>query len=376
MTAEVLVVGGGIAGVSVALELVERDVSVHLLDRAEVGGGSTGAGEGNVLLCDKSIGPELEMGKHGLALYDELEERYPDVARIRRKGALLVYPDDVAPRAPFAEAMRAAGVRCEAIDPPDLRAAEPELAPDIAGALLFPDDLQCDPLGMTRAAAGALRGIGGTVSTGLAARAIRVEGGRVVGVDTDQGLVPCGAVVLAAGAWSAPLAASAGLHLPVEPRKGQLVMTEPAPGFVVHKVVDAGYAGTVSSSDAQVQVSTVMETTWDGHVLVGASRERVGFDDTVRADVTERLLSAGRRIMPRLADLQVSDTWAGFRPYLPDHRPAVGASEVADGLWVSTGHEGAGIALGPISGRMLAQAYCGEPLPMNISPFSPDRFMP
>jgi D-hydroxyproline dehydrogenase subunit beta len=373
---DVVVVGAGIAGVSVALELAERDVAVHLLDRAEVAGGSTGAGEGNVLLCDKVPGPELELAKLGHQLYDELEERYPDVARIRRKGALLVYPDAdaVQRRDALAAAMAAEAVACVPLDGDEARAIEPELAPDIAGALLFPTDLQCDPLGITRAAGRALRGLGGTVQAGTPVRAVRAARGRIQGVETDDGFVACPTVVLAAGAWTAPLAQSAGIRLPVEPRKGQLVMTEAAPDFVRHKVLDASYADTVASADPAAQVATVLETSWRGAVLVGSSRERVGFDDTVSDDVTAELLRRGRRLMPGLARLRVTDAWVGFRPYLPDHLPAVGPSRAVEGLWVSTGHEGAGIALGPISGRLVARAYCGEPLPIDLAPFAPDRF--
>ncbi|HVW18246.1 MAG TPA: FAD-binding oxidoreductase, partial [Solirubrobacteraceae bacterium] len=185
------------------------------------------------------------------------------------------------------------------------------------------------------------------------------------------------AVVLAAGPWSAPLAASAGLALPVAPRKGQLArlrLPEPDERWLRHKVVDGGYLLSVASADAGRQVTTVIETTHDGAVLVGSSRERSGFDPDVDRALAERMRARAARIVPEAAALEVEDAWVGFRPWLPDHLPAIGASRLVAGLWVATGHEGSGVALGPVTGRIVAAAICGEAPPLDLAPFDPDRF--
>jgi glycine/D-amino acid oxidase-like deaminating enzyme len=109
-------------------------------------------------------------------------------------------------------------------------------------------------------------------------------------------------------------------------------------------------------------------------VLVGSSRERRGFDVAVDGAVSEAMLARAARLMPRLRGLAVDSAWAGLRPWLPDHLPAIGPSAVAEGLWIATGHEGAGVALGPITGRVVAQAMCGEPVAADLAPFAPDRF--
>ena len=144
---------------------------------------------------------------------------------------------------------------------------------------------------------------------------------------------------------------------------------------VRHKVFDGAYLAAVAAPDAGLQVSTVIETTWDGDVLVGSSRERRGFDTTVDPAVTEAMLEraarADARASPRLAG---RDAWAGLRPWLPDGLPALGPSRAVPGLWVATGHEGAGVGLGPISGELLAAALCGERPALDLTPFDPDRF--
>jgi D-hydroxyproline dehydrogenase subunit beta len=380
----VVVVGAGIVGCSCAYELASRGVSVCLVDRGPVSGGTTGLGEGNVLCCDKRPGAELSLAVSGLALYDELEELLGEEAGVRRKGALVVHADEAGWEGEAARlsALRAAGVSCSVLSAPEVREAEPALRGPLLGASWFPDDLQCAPRAIARGLARRAAALGAVVETGREVRSIVMNGSkegrpeppRVEGVDTRQGTIFAAQVVLACGAWSAPLAATAGLHLPVEPRKGQLVRLEHRPDFLRHKVIDGSYMAAVESEDTGLQVSTVMETTLDGHVLVGSSRERRGFDVEVDPAVSAALLTAAGRLAPGIADLATDTAWAGLRPWLPEGLPAIGPTKAADGLFIATGHEGAGVAHGPITGRLVAQAICGEQPELDLSPFDPDRF--
>jgi D-hydroxyproline dehydrogenase subunit beta len=128
------------------------------------------------------------------------------------------------------------------------------------------------------------------------------------------------------------------------------------------------------SGDSGLQVTTVVETTWEGDVLVGSSRERRGFDTAVDDAVSDAMVARAARLFPRLAALPRAAAWAGLRPWLPDHLPAIGPSSAVEGLLLATGHEGAGVALGPVTGRLVAQLYCGEPPVVDPAPFDPDRF--
>ncbi|HEX8102288.1 MAG TPA: FAD-binding oxidoreductase [Solirubrobacteraceae bacterium] len=363
---EVVVVGAGIAGVCTARELALRGVDVCLLDAGEVSGGTTGLGEGNVLCSDKDAGPELSLALLGRALYDEIEASLGDVAQIRRKGALIVHPEAATWAAEPARVARlaAAGVDSALLGPEEVREREPALTGELHGASYFAEDLQCAPRAITRALA---REVPRVLTR------CRVESIEAGGVRTERGFLAADAVVLAAGAWSGALAASAGLELPVEPRWGQLVqLASPVP--IRHKVVDGSYLASVTDPGAELQVSTVLETTFEGDVLVGSSRARRGFSDAVDPAVTEAMLARAARLMPGLRGGHVARAWSGLRPWLPDHLPAIGPSRAVEGLWVNTGHEGAGVALGPVSGRLLAQALCGEPTLADLAPFDPDRF--
>jgi glycine/D-amino acid oxidase-like deaminating enzyme len=146
------------------------------------------------------------------------------------------------------------------------------------------------------------------------------------------------------------------------------------PVTIRHKVFDGAYLAAVAAPEAGLQLSTVLETTWQGHVLVGSSRERRGFDTAVDPAVSEAMLERAAHVIPAVAQLTVDDAWAGLRPWLPDGLPALGPSRAVPGLWVATGHEGAGVGLGPISGELLAAALCGERPALDLAPFDPDRF--
>jgi glycine/D-amino acid oxidase-like deaminating enzyme len=345
--ADAIVVGAGICGAAAAFELAERGLDVLLLDRGAVAGGTTGLGEGNVLVCDKPPGPERDLAILGRDLWVELGERFPE-AHVTRKGALLL-----AEGSDLASAH--SGVCLDARSDPLL---EPALASDVR-VVHEPGDLQVDPRGLTRALVSRLR-----VREHVAVAA--VERGAVV-LASGQRLT-CEHVVVATGPWAADLTG-----LPVEPRKGQLVALAAPRGLIRHKLVEAAYAEAVAGPGDTLVIATVIEQTLDGdEVLVGSSRERVGFDATVSESTTRALVARAARFVPALADLPVTRAWCGFRPWLPDGLPAIG--EVVPGVWTTTGHEGAGVGLGPISGRLLAQLITGEAPLADPAPFDPRRF--
>jgi glycine/D-amino acid oxidase-like deaminating enzyme len=182
--------------------------------------------------------------------------------------------------------------------------------------------------------------------------------------------------VNAAGTWAGELAALAGVRVPVLPRRGFVLVTEPLPGIVRHKVYAAEYVGDVASSDDALQSSPVVEGTPAGTILIGASRERVGFDRTFSRAAAAGLARGAIGLFPVLAGVRVIRSYLGFRPYCPDHLPIIGPDPRAPGLWHATGHEGAGIGLSAGTGSLLAQALSGRGPALDLAPFAPGRFAP
>ena len=375
---EVAVVGAGIVGAATAWELHARGVDVALLDRGEVSGATTGLGEGNVLCSDKEVGPELELTLAGLRVYDELEALLGEQARIRRKGALIVHRarGDLGGRgrARGAPARRRA---CRAACSTSTTCARwsPSSRATLAGASFFPADLQCAPRAIARALAGGLP----RVHTG-----VEVHGGRGRARPGDGRCARATARWRAARRSSPPARGAArwprrpGVALPLEPRKGQLVRLAAATRderFIRHKVVEAGYLGSVASVDAGLQVTTVLETTWEGDVLVGSSRERRGFDLSVDDAVSDAMLEQAFALMPGLRGARARRRMGRAAPVAarsPARHRAVGRRRRGCGWPPAT--RAPAWRSGPVTGRLVAQLYAGEAPVVDPAPFSPDRF--
>jgi glycine/D-amino acid oxidase-like deaminating enzyme len=185
--------------------------------------------------------------------------------------------------------------------------------------------------------------------------------------------------VNAAGTWSGEVAALAGVPLPIAPRRGFILVTEPLggrrePAPIRHKVYAADYMSTVVSDDAALQISTVVESTRARTILIGASRERVGFAAGYSLPVLRRLAAQAVALFPFLAEVAVVRAYRGFRPYAPDHLPVIGADPRMPGLYHACGHEGAGIGLAPATGALVAMQIVGGPSAVDPRPFRPDRF--
>lgn len=382
---DVVIVGGGIVGAACAYYAARAGLDTVVVDRGPVAGGTTGAGEGNILLSDKSPGPELDLALLSVRLWQEIAaERAAESASFGRdiefelKGGLVVAadPEGLDALLTLTEAQRGSGVEAQHVAPNELGALEPHLAPGLAGGVVYPQDAQVQPalaaahlIAAARRAGARLR-IGETVT-----RLLLTRDGSMRAVVTNRGEIHAPAVINAAGVWSGAVAALAGVALPVQPRRGFILVTEPLPPLIRHKVYAADYVADVASGSAALQTSTVVEGTASGPVLIGASRERVGFDRRMSLPVLRRLAAQATELFPVLAKVNAVRAYVGFRPYLPDHLPAVGADPRVPGLFHACGHEGAGIGLAPATGHLIARALLGLlPQELDMAAFRPDRF--
>ncbi|MEU4145715.1 NAD(P)/FAD-dependent oxidoreductase [Streptomyces parvulus] len=374
LTCDVVVVGAGMVGAACALYAAREGLDVIVVDRGHVAGGTTGAGEGNLLVSDKGPGPELDLALHSARLWTALAGELGREVEYEAKGGVVVAatPEALAGLETFAAGQRAAGVEALSVPADRLRDLEPRLAPGLAGAVHYPQDAQVMP---ALAAAHLLRASGARLHAGRTVTGVlRGPGGAVRGVRTDRGDLHAPAVVNAAGPWGGEVAALAGVRLPVLPRRGHVLVTEPLPPRIRHKVYAADYVADVASDSAALQTSPVVEGTAAGPVLIGASRERVGFDRSLSLPALRALAAGATRLFPFLARVRVLRAYAGFRPYLPDHLPAVGPDPGVPGLYHACGHEGAGIGLSTGTGHLIAALLSGGPPALDPTPFRPDRF--
>jgi D-hydroxyproline dehydrogenase subunit beta len=379
---DVVVIGAGIVGAACAYHASRAGLRVCVIDRGPLAGGTTGAGEGNLLVSDKEPGPELELALlswtvwRSLAGVPVLGTTFGARAELDPKGGLVVAASEASLRglATLAGQQAAAGVMAVQVSAPDLREHEPNLAGDLAGGFRYPQDLQVQPMMAAALLLRLAREAGAQMLLGEAVTGFIRDGDRFTGVRTARRDLATGAVVNCAGTWAGEVAALAGVPVPVAPRRGFVLVTEALPRVVRHKVYAADYVTDVASDSAALQSSPVVEGTPSGTVLIGATRERVGFDRAWSAEAIRRLAAGAVRLFPFLAEVVALRAYRGFRPYCPDHLPVIGPDPRAPGLWHACGHEGAGIGLSAATGLLIGQSLRGEPTDLPLHPFRPERF--
>lgn len=379
---DVVVVGAGIVGASCAYYAARDGLSVCVVDRGPLAGGTTSAGEGNLLVSDKAPGPELELALLANAAWRDLGEvdlddrSVAEVVELETKEGLVVAASDTAFRnlELLATAQRAAGVVADVVAAGELASYEPNLTSGLAGGALYPQDMQVQPMVATAALLRLARLAGADVMTGEDVVGFVRHGNRIAGVLTENRSIGAGDVVNAAGTWAGQLAALAGAPVPVAPRRGFVLVTEPLPRMIRRKVYLADYVADVASDSAALQTSPVVEGTPAGNVLIGATRERVGFDRSWSDDAVRALAQGAARLFPFLTDVAVLRAYRGFRPYCPDHLPVIGADPRAPGLVHACGHEGAGIGLATATGILVSQVVRRVATDMSLHAFRPDRF--
>ncbi|WP_274917730.1 NAD(P)/FAD-dependent oxidoreductase [Streptomyces sp. WZ-12] len=384
--ARAVVLGAGIIGAACARELALAGLDVLVVDRGGAAAATTAHGEGNVLVSDKGPGPELELAQFSRRLWPEvlteLVNRRLHTARSVEwdpKGGIVIATTAVGARelTRFAAAQRAAGVRVEPLDARALAEAEPFATREHTAALHYPDDAQVQPAAAAAALLADALDAGARLRTGCEVLGAVTRGdastGVLTGVRTSTGPIEADLFVNAAGPWSGELSARLGAPVDVRPRRGDVLVTTPLPPLVFHKVYDADYVGAVGSSAEAMQTSAVVEATRAGSVLLGSSRRRVGFDDRLRPEVLSAIAAKALRLFPCLAGVPVMRAYGGFRPYVPDHLPIIGADPRLAGLWHAGGHEGAGIGLSVGTARLLRNLMLGQSTEIDAAPFRVDR---
>jgi D-hydroxyproline dehydrogenase subunit beta len=382
VSSDVVVIGAGIVGAACAYYAAREGLSVTVIERGPIVSGTTGAGEGNILVSDKEPGAELDLALLSNRLWREISDvplhgrTFGSAVELEFKGGLVVASSDVTLSGleRLAQEQRTLGIEAIPVPRHELREHEPHLAGDLAGGYLYPQDMQVQPMLTAAHLLRLARRSGATVLPHEPVTGYLRRGDRVAGVRTPQRSMSAGAVVNATGTWAGELADLAGVRVPVAPRRGFILVTEPLPLLIWRKVYFADYIADVASDSAALQSSAVVERTRAGTVLIGASRERVGFDRTLSLPALRQLAAGAVRLFPVLSNVAVMRAYRGFRPYCPDHLPVIGPDARAPGLYHACGHEGAGIGLSLGTGRLIAQTLIGATPDIDLDPFRPDRF--
>lgn len=360
---DVAVVGAGIVGAACAEALAARGLRVDVFEARFPGSGSTGSAMGHLVVLDDSEA-QFALSAYSRKLWTGRSAELPPEVEDVPAGTLWVAADEeemgrVRSKAAFYSGR---GVPAEILDAKGLSEAEPNLRPGLAGGLRVPGDRILYPPSAARFLLAKASRNGARLRT---EEVLEVGEGFL---RSASGRTAAGAVLVATGAAAPALLPG----LPVVPKKGHLVITDRAPGFCRHQLIELGYLKSAHGG-ARESVAFNLQPRAGGQMLVGSSRELVGFDASVNRPLVARMLARAVEYVPSIAKLPALRIWAGFRPATDDNLPLIGRWPALRDVWVAAGHEGLGITTSLGTAALLAALVTGEPPPLDPAPFAPDR---
>lgn len=366
-TADVVIVGGGVMGTSIAFHLAEAGVTdILLLEQNELGSGSTSKAAGGVR-ANFSDELNIALGARSLEAFARFGERPGQEIDLHRVGYLFLLSSDEQVEL-FEESTRlqnAAGQPTRMLDVAEAVQLAPILSPDgLVAACFSPNDGHCTPESVVLGYATAARKLGATLVTGCEVTGIDAVGNEIRGVRTSRGTVATSTVICAAGAWSAPLAAMAGIDLPVTPLRRQIVVTEAIPGLPREMPMTIDFSSTF-----------YFHSEGPG-LLVGMSdpEEEPGFHLNRSDDWLPRLTAAMEQRAPALLDVGLASGWAGLYENTPDHNALIGEDTTVSRFLYATGFSGHGFLQAPAIGEILRDLYLTREPFVDISPLTATRF--
>jgi sarcosine oxidase subunit beta len=395
--ADIAVIGGGLIGSAISYFLSQRVVAkaalarrrqardLVLVEAEDLGAGASGACDGLTFTQTKLPGPHLELALKSLALYEELETRFGEEIELERSGGLVVAETQAEWEAlkETGQNLRSSGANVEILNGEELRDLEPALSPNLIGASFSPIDGQVNPLVLNFALAQAAKENGVEVRLFWKVRSLE-KNKRKAGycLKGEKGEIEAEKVVVAAGIQTPLLLKSFGLDLPIIPRRGQILVTETAPRILSRPLISASYLRAKFATPAfpsredeeKVDCGLSIEQTKAGNFLIGSTREFVGLDKGASWEAMKLLASRAEKALPYLKELSVIRAFAGLRPYTPDGLPVLGEVPGHPGLYVASGHEGDGVMLAPITGKLMAELLLEGKTSFDLAPFAASRF--
>jgi glycine oxidase len=370
MKNDVVVVGGGVIGCSIALRLAQQGLKVVLVERGRLGCEASRAAAGMLSPQAEAMGPSpfFDFCMKSRALYPNFARELAELSGIdpeyRDEGTLAVRLE----RTPLDHFQqwtgwqKDAGLHLENLGEAEIHALAPALGPGAIDGVFLQGDHQIDNRRLMDALAAALANNGVQVVEGEMVEAIEFEATnntrRAVGVRSRSGRISAGVVVIAAGCWSSQLLGLAGLRVITEPARGQMLALR-GDSTVFDYTLNSGHCYLVPRRD--------------GRVVVGSTVEYTGFQKAVTAEAIGSLLNAATELAPVLAGFELIETWCGLRPDTSDHLPILGRSGI-DNLILATGHFRNGILLAPATADLIVEVITQGRSPVDMAPFGVERF--
>jgi len=369
-SAEVVVIGGGVVGASIAFHLAEADVDVALIEKSELGAGSTSKAAGG-LRTIFSDDLNIEIALRSIEAYRNFSARPGHEVDFKVHGYLILISreDDLENFRRIVERQSAFGIPSRIISPEEALAINPMISTEgLIAALHSPADAQCSPEGAVMGYAQGARKLGAKILQGEGVTGIDREANSITAVHTASRKISTSTVVIAAGVWSPEIGEMVGLNIPVKPYKREIVITDP---------LGSHWSGMPDSLPMTIDFSSTLS--WrpeGGALLIGFSDERVpaGFDTTRDPRYVEKLAELALHRIPITSELGIGKGWAGLYDTSPDNNALLGEADSPNRVLYATGFSGHGVMQAPAVGEIIRDLYLGQEPFVDISPLSVDRF--
>jgi glycine oxidase len=363
---DVVVIGGGVIGLSIAYCLSREGVTVTVLDKGGLGQGASWAGAGMIPPHVERLktNPTIELRSWSALLYPEWSQSLLAETGIdngyRKTGGVDVGFDlsEDNELKTSAGRWRNEKIVYERLEPRDFKRVEPALNPELRVAYYLPDRAQIRNPRHLKALVKALEGRGVDLRPGTGVVGFEASGGRVTAVKLEGGSIPCGTAIVSAGAWSSGLLEGLGVQVATTPLKGQIVLLR-SDRPLIRRIIEHGKNYLVPRDD--------------GRILVGATEEDAGFDTRTTTEALRDLRLEAQRLCPILESAEVERSWAGLRPGSVDSKPYLGFAPGFKNLIVATGHKRAGLQLAPASAEVIADLAMNRPPRVDLTPYRLDR---
>lgn len=384
-TADVVIIGGGVIGTSIAYYLSKKGIKPILIEKDDLASGSSGACDIDIILQSKNPGIHLQLAMESAKMYETLADELDFDIEYETCGGMVLIEDEEQLKVmkDFVKRQKAIGLQVKLLGLKEASEIQPGLSPNLVGSTYSPQDAHVNPMRLCQAFAKAAKRLGAEIYLNTGVLDIRVEKSKVKSVITNRGEIQTKVVINAAGVYAPMIGEMVGLSLPIKPRRGQIIVTEPVPKLVMADVLCAKYIVAKynpknlersDNTETRLGVGLSLSQTHDGQILIGATREFVGYNKSTTHEALRAILRNATRLVPALKLIHAIRSFAGLRPYTPDGLPLLGQVEGIQGFIMAAGHEGDGIALSPVTGKIISELIVDGKTFMDVTCLSPARF--
>lgn len=367
---DVCVIGGGVMGLATAYYLLKSGKTVALLEKGEVGNGASSSCDDMILLQSKKPGIVLTLAMESLEMFKGLSDELGADIGFLTLGGMIIIEDEKQLKImeDFVKKQVSYGLDVEIVGRDVLFKKQPHVARYMIASTYSPTDSQVNPMLLMRAFLRRGIDMGMDLFRYTPVEEISKSGDHWKVMGGNDVSVECDSIVIAAGAWSGQIGQLLGIDIPIRPIKGQIAITEQIAPIGETNCWTAAYIASKhdpsilpykSEYDREIGLGFSFSRASEGNYLIGSTRENAGFDKTTNFKAISRILEQTRQYFPIMNKVNIIRTIAGFRPGTKDGSPIIGDIDGYPGLFIAAGHEGDGIALSPVTGKIVAEMVCG-----------------